>query len=165
MWRNCLMGQFRPQRTYISDLCLKRWNASKSNKSDAPNKSGESQEDYSTPHPPRDPPAHYNPSGVHHTAFEVPDFIPPASFRRFKDINETLGPSASKKSVYKNPEYFSYHRYSYADLAMAIGDELQKRIDQRGVQTMYPAEEGSDSDGGSSSSNSDSDSDSDSTCS
>lgn len=128
------MGSFRVVRRQISSIGINRQKSKKAGSS----------ENYSTPHPPRDPPVGYKPSGVHHVAFEVPDFIPAINFRSFKDPNEPLGPNASKKSEYKNPEYFSYHRYSFAELAITIGKELQKRIDERGVQTMYPADENSD---------------------
>lgn len=150
MWRHLLISQ--PQPFYILNFNLKRWKSKKS-------------KNFSTPHSPRDPPDDYNPTALNHTAFEIPDFISPACFRPFKNPYEPLGPNATKEAAYKNPEFFAYHRYSFADLTITIAQELQKRIDDRGVQTMYPADEGSDSDSDgadNSGSNSDSESDIDS---
>lgn len=129
------VGSFRQAAGQISSVGIKRLKSKKSGSSN----------NYSTPHPRRDPPPGYKPSMVHHVAFEVPDFIPAVNFRPFMDPNEPLGPNASKNSVYKNPEYFAYHRYSFAELMVTIAKEVQKRIDERGVQTMYPEEEDSDS--------------------
>uniref|UniRef100_A0A1B0FR87 Uncharacterized protein n=1 Tax=Glossina morsitans morsitans TaxID=37546 RepID=A0A1B0FR87_GLOMM len=71
---------------------------------------------YNTPHPPKDPPEDYNPEQFDHPAFLPPDCVPLAVFRPFSSCAEILGPNASKTNDYKNPEYYSYHRYSFVAL-------------------------------------------------
>ncbi|XP_037883119.1 uncharacterized protein LOC119633576 [Glossina fuscipes] len=71
---------------------------------------------YNTPHPPKDPPEDYNPEEFDHPAFIPPDCVPLAVFRPFSSCAEILGPNASKTDNYKNPEYYSYHRYSFVAL-------------------------------------------------
>uniref|UniRef100_A0A1A9V836 Uncharacterized protein n=1 Tax=Glossina austeni TaxID=7395 RepID=A0A1A9V836_GLOAU len=71
---------------------------------------------YNTPHPPKDPPENYNPEQFDHPAFSPPDCVPLAVFRPFSSSAEILGPNASKTNDYKNPEYYSYHRYSFVAL-------------------------------------------------
>ncbi|XP_034477347.1 uncharacterized protein LOC117783890 [Drosophila innubila] len=66
----------------------------------------------------RDPPNCYEPERLETTAFKVPPFIKPKIFRPIQR-KEILGPNASKCECYKNPEYYSYHRYSIYDLKAA----------------------------------------------
>ncbi|XP_060654841.1 uncharacterized protein LOC132790359 [Drosophila nasuta] len=65
-----------------------------------------------------DPPACYEPERLETNAFKIPPFIKPKIFRPI-DKKEILGPNAGKCECYKNPEYFSYHRYSVFDLKIA----------------------------------------------
>ncbi|XP_055847978.1 uncharacterized protein LOC129913374 [Episyrphus balteatus] len=82
------------------------------------------------PHPPRDPPENYNPTSFCHCAFRKPKNIQPLVFRPMETY-EILGPNASKKKVYKNPEYFAYHRFSHVDLFMnAMRIRMEKRMQQ-----------------------------------
>ncbi|XP_030388269.1 axoneme-associated protein mst101(3) [Scaptodrosophila lebanonensis] len=69
------------------------------------------------PSPPtdRDPPNGYAPEGVTNPAFKLPNFVSPAVIRPLKE-SEVLGPHAGKCDTYKNPEFFSYHRFSYLEL-------------------------------------------------
>ncbi|XP_055920916.1 uncharacterized protein LOC129952386 [Eupeodes corollae] len=85
-----------------------------------------------TPHPPRDPPQSepYNPISFKHCAFDKPKNVQPLVFRPMQGY-EVLGPNASKKKVYKNPEYYAYHRYSHVDLfmnAMRIRKEKELQL-------------------------------------
>ncbi|KAM8713305.1 hypothetical protein ACLKA7_013596 [Drosophila subpalustris] len=66
----------------------------------------------------RDPPPCYEPTRLETIAFKIPPFIKPKIFRPLKR-KEVLGPNAGKCECYKNPEYFSYHRYSIYDLKTA----------------------------------------------
>lgn len=68
----------------------------------------------------RDPPPSYAPKCLETKAFEIPEFISPKAFRPMKP-DEQLGPRAGKSKEYKNPEFFSYHNFSYYDLKMAAG--------------------------------------------
>ncbi|XP_017051056.1 uncharacterized protein LOC108094795 [Drosophila ficusphila] len=73
----------------------------------------------------RDHPEGFTPETLNTTAFTSPDFIPPSTYRIVSD-EEELGPKASKKETYKNPEYYSYYRYSYYDLKTIV-DTIKKK--------------------------------------
>lgn len=66
----------------------------------------------------------YNPLKLKHKHFDKPEGIHLKCFRQIKS-SEILGNNASKMSKYKNPEYFSYHRYSQVDLFIN-GQELRQ---------------------------------------
>jgi len=44
---------------------------------------------------------------------EPPPFV-------FKKVDKEVGPGAGKGKEYKNPEYFSYHEMSYADMDIVM---------------------------------------------
>ncbi|EDV56134.1 uncharacterized protein LOC6549601 [Drosophila erecta] len=73
----------------------------------------------------RDHPEGCTPQTLNTTAFSSPDFIPPSTYR-IVDEKEQLGPKAGKKQTYKNPEYYSYYRYSYYDLKTIV-DTIKKK--------------------------------------
>ncbi|KAH8401538.1 hypothetical protein KR009_006315, partial [Drosophila setifemur] len=73
----------------------------------------------------RDHPIGCVPQTLNTTAFESPDFIP-ASTYRILDPDEQIGPNAHKDECYKNPEYYSYYRYSYFDLKTIV-DTIRKQ--------------------------------------
>lgn len=52
-------------------------------------------------------------------AFKTPKFIPPSTYRIVQP-DEQIGPKAGRKEVYKNPEYYSYYRFSYYDLKTIV---------------------------------------------
>jgi len=73
----------------------------------------------------RDHPQGCTPQHLNTTAFASPDFIPPSTYRIVEE-EEKLGPNAGKKKTYKNPEYYSYYRYSYYDLKTIV-DTIKKK--------------------------------------
>lgn len=73
----------------------------------------------------RDHPEGCTPQTLNTTAFTTPDFIHPSTYR-IVDKNEQLGPKAGKKQTYKNPEYYSYYRYSYYELKTIV-DTIKKK--------------------------------------
>ncbi|KAI8037558.1 uncharacterized protein LOC128255499 [Drosophila gunungcola] len=73
----------------------------------------------------RDHPEGCTPQSLKTTAFISPDFIPPSTYRIVEE-EEQLGPKAAKNETYKNPEYFSYYRYSYYDLKTIV-DTIKKK--------------------------------------
>ncbi|XP_065355327.1 uncharacterized protein LOC135949819 [Calliphora vicina] len=129
----------KPLNNIIIDLLKlnKNLSSSCSSKNDMENK-----KNYKTPHPPKDPPDNYNPSCVDHEALETPDFIPPAVFRQFTSTCEILGPGADKKGCYKNPEYYSYHRYSFAALQQTCLAIRAKKDDN--IRCLYDYEQSDD---------------------
>ncbi|EDW60721.2 uncharacterized protein [Drosophila virilis] len=66
----------------------------------------------------RDPPEGYAPTRLKTKKFKIPPFVKPKIFRCIEK-KEKLGPNAGKCECYKNPEYYSYHRFSYYELMMA----------------------------------------------
>lgn len=83
---------------------------------------------YNIPHLPKDPPEDYQPTCVDHNAFEVANFFPASAFRQFRCSDEILGPDANKNGCYKNPEYFGYHRFSFATLQNCAIKLREERI-------------------------------------
>ncbi|XP_043644882.1 uncharacterized protein LOC122614377 [Drosophila teissieri] len=77
----------------------------------------------------RDHPEGCTPQTLNTTAFTSPDFIPPSTYR-IVDEKEQLGPKAGKEKTYKNPEYYSYYRYSYYDLKTIV-DTIKKKQSTR----------------------------------
>ncbi|XP_017003229.2 uncharacterized protein [Drosophila takahashii] len=73
----------------------------------------------------RDHPEGCTPQNLNTMAFVSPDFIPPSTYRIVEEA-EQLGPKAGKKEIYKNPEYYSYYRYSYYDLTTIV-DTIKKK--------------------------------------
>ncbi|XP_017068771.1 uncharacterized protein LOC108106312 [Drosophila eugracilis] len=73
----------------------------------------------------RDHPVGCTPQTLNTTAFITPDFIPPYTYR-IVDEKEQIGPTAGKEETYKNPEYYSYYRYSYYDLKTIV-DTIKKK--------------------------------------
>uniref|UniRef100_A0A6P4FRG9 Uncharacterized protein LOC108053841 n=1 Tax=Drosophila rhopaloa TaxID=1041015 RepID=A0A6P4FRG9_DRORH len=73
----------------------------------------------------RDHPEGCTPKSLNTTAFISPGFIPPSTYRIVEN-EEQLGPKAGKKETYKNPEYYSYYRYSYYDLKTIV-DTIKKK--------------------------------------
>ncbi|XP_016957189.1 uncharacterized protein LOC108029450 [Drosophila biarmipes] len=73
----------------------------------------------------RDHPEGCTPQTLNTTAFASPDFIPPSTYRIVEN-EEKLGLKAGKKETYKNPEYYSYYRYSYYDLKTIV-DTIKKQ--------------------------------------
>ncbi|XP_037810175.1 uncharacterized protein LOC119602633 [Lucilia sericata] len=132
LWKKLYPRSMYPHKIYINlSLC--------SSKSDI-----EKNKSYNTPHPPKDLPEYYNPSCMKHEAIETPDFIPPSVFRRFSSKYETLGPGADKRAFYKNPEYYSYHRYSFAALQMTCLSIREQRMKESNIRCIYGYEQSDD---------------------
>ncbi|KAH8328394.1 hypothetical protein KR067_008899, partial [Drosophila pandora] len=96
-----------------------------------------------TPRPPKDPPDDppYKPACVSHEGFDVPAFVSPTSFRQFSGPDEKLGPGAGKAEVYKNAQYFGYHRYSFTDLVNQATLMRDARDADAGVQASLEVDE------------------------
>ncbi|XP_017835192.2 LOW QUALITY PROTEIN: golgin subfamily A member 6-like protein 22 [Drosophila busckii] len=88
-----------------------------------------------TPHPPKDPPEEaMRQRLLEHKGFEVPSFVSAAAFRQFDSPGEQLGPCAGKNMIYKNAQYFGYHRYSFATLLTQSVELRNERRENGGVQ-------------------------------
>lgn len=98
------------------------------------------QKTYNTPHPPKDPPENYNPTSFKHVAFDAPNYLPFSIWRPFQTAEEKLGPNAAKSSQYKNPEYYSYHRYSFFEIQRNVLEIRKKKVDGSDIRTVYDYE-------------------------
>ncbi|KAH8365211.1 hypothetical protein KR084_006005, partial [Drosophila pseudotakahashii] len=78
----------------------------------------------------RDHPEGCTPQQLYTKAFASPDFIPPSTYRIVEEA-EQLGPKAGKKEIYKNPEYYSYYRYSYYDLKTIVDTIKRKQSSKK----------------------------------
>ncbi|KNC31306.1 hypothetical protein FF38_14407 [Lucilia cuprina] len=138
--RNCfsyLWKKLLPKSVYTYKIYINRSLCSSKNDIEK-NKS------YNAPHPPKDLPEYNNTSCMKHKAIEKADFIPPSVFRRFSSKCETLGPGADKRACYKNTEYYSYHRYSFAALQMTCLLIREQRLKESNIRCIYDFEESDD---------------------